>query len=129
MSTTKTSTKSPDRTAFNQTAYKPPFSMDKPNNGRRATTGINTNPLPNPPTSEALRAPAGTYHPTIPCKQECITSDQKLTNISTGNPLKGATEADGSLKPAAVMVGIKLDLEAEVHLTARIRGDIVNGLY
>ncbi|TGO52600.1 hypothetical protein BCON_0138g00180 [Botryotinia convoluta] len=99
-----TNTKSPDRTAFNQTAYSPPFSIDEPNNGRRAATGINTNSLPNPPTSEGLRAPAG-------------------------NLLKGATEADGSLKPAAVMVGIKLDLEAEVHLTARIRGDIVIGLY
>jgi len=27
------------------------------------------------------------------------------------------------------MIGIKLDLEAEVHLTARIRGDIIVGLY
>ncbi|KAF5869432.1 uncharacterized protein Bfra_011238 [Botrytis fragariae] len=99
-----TNTKSPDGRAFNQTDYTPSFSTDEPNNGRRATTGINTNPLPNPPTSEGLRAPAG-------------------------NLLKGATEVDGSLKSAAVMVSIKLDLEAEVHLTARIRGDIVIGLY
>ena len=33
------------------------------------------------------------------------------------------------LKDAALMVGIKLDLEAEVHLTARVRGDILVGLY
>ncbi|TEY82584.1 hypothetical protein BOTCAL_0028g00050 [Botryotinia calthae] len=99
-----TNTKSPDRTAFNQTGYSPPFSTDEPNNRQRATTGININPLPNPPSSEGLRAPAG-------------------------HLLKGATEADGSLKPAAVMVGIKLDLEAEAHLTAHIRGDIVIGLY
>ncbi|GKT45013.1 uncharacterized protein ColSpa_05194 [Colletotrichum spaethianum] len=34
-----------------------------------------------------------------------------------------------SLKDAGLMVGIKLDPEAEVHLTARIRGDILVGLY
>ncbi|KAF7940936.1 uncharacterized protein EAE97_007121 [Botrytis byssoidea] len=51
------------------------------------------------------------------------------TKLSTGNLLKGATDADGSLKPAAVMVGIKLDLEAKVHLAAQVRGDIVIGLY
>ena len=36
---------------------------------------------------------------------------------------------DGKLKDAALMVGVKLDLEAEVHLTARVRGDILVGLY
>ena len=43
--------------------------------------------------------------------------------------LKGATDDEGNLKPAALMLGIKLDLEAEVHLTARVRGDITIGLY
>ncbi|KEZ42207.1 hypothetical protein SAPIO_CDS6282 [Scedosporium apiospermum] len=46
-----------------------------------------------------------------------------------GNLLKGPVGADGKLKDAALMVGIKLDLEAEVHLTARVRGDILVGLY
>jgi len=46
-----------------------------------------------------------------------------------GNLLKGPVDANGKLKDAALMVGIKLDLEAEVHLTARIRGDILVGLY
>lgn len=46
-----------------------------------------------------------------------------------GNLLKGATDENGNLKGAALMVGIKLDLEAEVHLTARVRGDITVGLY
>lgn len=46
-----------------------------------------------------------------------------------GGLLKGATDDNGNLKAAGLMVGIKLDLEAEVHLTARIRGDIVVGLY
>jgi hypothetical protein len=43
--------------------------------------------------------------------------------------LKGATDENGKLKDAALMVGIKLDLEAEIHLTARVRGDITIGLY
>lgn len=30
---------------------------------------------------------------------------------------------------AVLMVGIKLDLEAEIHLTARVRGDLTVGLY
>jgi hypothetical protein len=43
--------------------------------------------------------------------------------------LKGATNAEGKLKDAALLIGIKLDIEAEIHLTARIRGDITIGLY
>ncbi|KAH6689884.1 hypothetical protein F5X68DRAFT_230487 [Plectosphaerella plurivora] len=46
-----------------------------------------------------------------------------------GNLLKGPVDDNGNLKNAALMVGIKLDLEAEVHLTARVRGDIIVGLY
>jgi len=50
-------------------------------------------------------------------------------NGPVGNLLKGPVDEAGKLKDAALMVGIKLDLEAEVHLTARIRGDILVGLY
>ncbi|KAI3401084.1 hypothetical protein diail_229 [Diaporthe ilicicola] len=50
-------------------------------------------------------------------------------NSAVGNLLKGAVDNDGNLKDAALSVGIKLDLEAEVHLTARVRGDIIVGLY
>ncbi|KAF1956720.1 hypothetical protein CC80DRAFT_548217 [Byssothecium circinans] len=46
-----------------------------------------------------------------------------------GTLLKGATDSEGNLKDASLMVGIKLDLEAEIHLTARVRGDITIGLY
>ncbi|PHH64105.1 hypothetical protein CDD81_4980 [Ophiocordyceps australis] len=46
-----------------------------------------------------------------------------------GQLLKGATDDQGNQKSAALLVGIKLDLEAEVHLTARVRGDICVGLY
>ncbi|KAI0019193.1 hypothetical protein F4780DRAFT_462075 [Xylariomycetidae sp. FL0641] len=46
-----------------------------------------------------------------------------------GQLLKGATDDAGKQKAAALLVGIKLDLEAEVHLTARVRGDICVGLY
>jgi hypothetical protein len=50
-------------------------------------------------------------------------------NGPIGNLLKGPVDANGNLKDAALMVGIKMDLEAEVHLTARVRGDILVGLY
>jgi len=51
------------------------------------------------------------------------------THGSTGSLLKGAVDSEGKLKDAGLMVGIKLDLEAEVHLNARVRGDIIIGLY
>ncbi|KAI0543685.1 hypothetical protein F4679DRAFT_590240 [Xylaria curta] len=47
-------------------------------------------------------------------------------NSPTGNLLKGPVDDEGKLKNAALMVGIKLDLEAEVHLTARVRGDVLH---
>ncbi|KEF60836.1 uncharacterized protein A1O9_02398 [Exophiala aquamarina CBS 119918] len=68
-----------------------------------ATVG-GTSSLPLPPSSDNLSQPAGGL-------------------------LKGATDENGNLKAAALMVGIKLDLEAEIHLTARVRGDITIGLY
>ncbi|KPM43160.1 hypothetical protein AK830_g3398 [Neonectria ditissima] len=50
-------------------------------------------------------------------------------NRPAGQLLKGATDDEGKQKAAALLVGLKLDLEAEVHLTARVKGDIVVGLY
>lgn len=50
-------------------------------------------------------------------------------NSTVGNLLKGPVDDAGKLKTAALMVGVKLDLEAEVHLTARVRGDVLVGLY
>ncbi|KAF2020678.1 hypothetical protein BU24DRAFT_456726 [Aaosphaeria arxii CBS 175.79] len=50
-------------------------------------------------------------------------------NRPAGNIVKGPVDDDGKLKDAALLLGIKLDLEAEIHLTARIRGDITIGLY
>ncbi|KAF6802247.1 hypothetical protein CMUS01_15414 [Colletotrichum musicola] len=50
-------------------------------------------------------------------------------NGPVGNLLKGPVDDKGQLTKAALMVGIKLDLEAEVHVTARVRGDILVGLY
>lgn len=55
--------------------------------------------------------------------------DKTLTLSPTGSLLKGATDDNGNQKSAALLVGIKLDLEAEIHLTARVRGDICIGLY
>ncbi|KAK6085430.1 hypothetical protein SCUP234_02978 [Seiridium cupressi] len=46
-----------------------------------------------------------------------------------GQLLRGAVDDEGRNTKAALLVGIKLDLEAEVHLTARVRGDICIGLY
>jgi len=46
-----------------------------------------------------------------------------------GTIVKGPVDENGNLKDAALLLGIKLDLEAEIHLTARIRGDITIGLY
>ncbi|KAH7311085.1 hypothetical protein BKA65DRAFT_575122 [Rhexocercosporidium sp. MPI-PUGE-AT-0058] len=87
---------------FNPTtnaAYSP--GSDDSSRGKSLAPAFNPAPLP---TSSTLRAPAGGL-------------------------LKGATDENGQLKAAALMVGIKLDLEAEVHLTARVRGDITIGLY
>ncbi|KAF7557392.1 hypothetical protein G7Z17_g647 [Cylindrodendrum hubeiense] len=50
-------------------------------------------------------------------------------NRPAGQLLRGATDDEGKQKSAALLVGIKLDLEAEVHLTARVKGDICVGLY
>ncbi|PVI01701.1 hypothetical protein DM02DRAFT_613509 [Periconia macrospinosa] len=50
-------------------------------------------------------------------------------NRPAGSLVKGPVDENGKLKDPAVLLGIKLDLEAEIHLTARIRGDITIGLY
>jgi hypothetical protein len=59
---------------------------------------------------------------------EPVSSRTMLTS-EIGTLLKGATDDQGKLKDAALLIGIKLDLEAEIHLTARIKGDITIGLY
>ncbi|KAK8172957.1 hypothetical protein BKA80DRAFT_307385 [Phyllosticta citrichinensis] len=58
-----------------------------------------------------------------------FVKNPSLTNPPTGTLLKGATDADGKQKDPALLLGIKLDLDAEIHLTARVRGDIAIGLY
>lgn len=50
-------------------------------------------------------------------------------NRPAGSIVKGPVDDNGKLKDAALLLGIKLDLEAEIHLTARVRGDITIGLY
>ena len=71
--------------------------------GRKISTNIGQS-APLPPSSSGLNRPAG-------------------------NLIKGPVDDNGKLKDAALLLGIKLDLEAEIHLTARIRGDITIGLY
>ncbi|KAK9772373.1 putative Superoxide dismutase copper/zinc binding domain-containing protein [Seiridium cardinale] len=43
--------------------------------------------------------------------------------------LKGPVDDKGKPKNPLLMVGVKLDLEAEITVTARVRGDILIGLY
>lgn len=64
-------------------------------------------------------------------KQQFVVPLPTSTGLSqpAGQLLKGATDENGNQKAAALLVGIKLDLEAEVHLTARVKGDICIGLY
>ncbi|KAH8687314.1 hypothetical protein BGZ60DRAFT_363378, partial [Tricladium varicosporioides] len=75
------------------------YSPNDDSSRKAMTANFSGSSLPSLPTSDGLRAPAG------------------------------AVDDQGNLTKAALMVGIKLDLEAEVHLTARVRGDIVVGLY
>jgi hypothetical protein len=58
-----------------------------------------------------------------------LALNELLLIIRLGSLVKGPVHDDGRLKDAALLLGIKLDLEAEIHLTARIRGDITIGLY
>ncbi|KAF2449104.1 hypothetical protein P171DRAFT_427384 [Karstenula rhodostoma CBS 690.94] len=70
--------------------------------GRKVSANVST--YPQAPSSSSLNRPAGSI-------------------------VKGPVDDNGKLKDAALLLGIKLDLEAEIHLTARIRGDITIGLY
>jgi len=72
--------------------------------GRKISTNVGGYPPPQTPSSSSLNRPAGSI-------------------------VKGPVDDNGKLKDAALLLGIKLDLEAEIHLTARIRGDITIGLY
>ncbi|KAI9661751.1 MAG: hypothetical protein M1821_008990 [Bathelium mastoideum] len=86
--------------------------------------------------SESNGQAAGGRRSLVTQQQTQAPSDQP-SNLPTsaglaqpaGSLLKGATDEKGNLKDAALMVGIKLDLEAEIHLTARVKGDITIGLY
>ncbi len=46
-----------------------------------------------------------------------------------GQLLKGAVDDNGVQKNPSLLIGVKIDVEAEVHLTARVKGDIAVGLY
>ncbi|KAH6986196.1 hypothetical protein BGZ61DRAFT_536564 [Ilyonectria robusta] len=64
-------------------------------------------------------------------KSQFVVPLPTATGLSkpAGQLLKGPTDENGKNTSAALLVGIKLDLEAEVHLTARVKGDICVGLY
>ncbi|CAJ2505774.1 Uu.00g131680.m01.CDS01 [Anthostomella pinea] len=88
----------------NNVAYNSDSDSDGQARGGRRPAGPLSQTLPQLPTSGGLAQPAGQL-------------------------LRGATDEQGNQKSPALLVGIKLDLEAEVHLTARVRGDICIGLY
>ncbi|KAI4871204.1 hypothetical protein F4820DRAFT_401823 [Hypoxylon rubiginosum] len=88
----------------NNVAYNSDSESDGQARGGRRPQNQLSQTLPQLPTSAGLSQPAGQL-------------------------LRGATDEHGNQKAAALLVGIKLDLEAEVHLTARVRGDICVGLY
>lgn len=75
-----------------------------------------------PPPPVSLSLPVS--HRNFPAPSR-TTADE----LPAGQLLRGATDDNGNQKSAALLVGIKLDLEAEVHLTARVKGDICVGLY
>ncbi|RYP80267.1 hypothetical protein DL770_006295 [Monosporascus sp. CRB-9-2] len=64
-----------------------------------------------------------------------LTSTSAVLPTSTaltepaGRLLKGAVDDNGNQKNPSLLVGVKIDVEAEVHLTARVKGDIAVGLY
>ncbi|KAG6360881.1 hypothetical protein INS49_011948 [Diaporthe citri] len=104
-----------------------------------------TKTTPAPPTAPSSTSSSGALNnvPRFAGQNDDRDRDNKLTshhhlpmpglsgnpNGAVGNLLRGAVDSKGDLKDAALQVGIKLDLEAEVHLTARVRGDIIVGLY
>ncbi|KAI0149330.1 hypothetical protein BJ166DRAFT_537349 [Pestalotiopsis sp. NC0098] len=65
---------------------------------------VAANTLPKPATGGTVQGPAGSL-------------------------LKGPTTAEGKQKDPLILVGIKLDLEADIHVNVRVRGDVMVGLY
>ncbi|ETS73803.1 hypothetical protein PFICI_14749 [Pestalotiopsis fici W106-1] len=83
-------------------------SSDEEHNYPRAETGsglpVSANTLPKPISAGTIHGPAGSL-------------------------LKGPVTADGKQKDPLILVGIKLDLEADIHVNVRVRGDVMVGLY
>ncbi|KAH8735717.1 hypothetical protein BGZ61DRAFT_440774 [Ilyonectria robusta] len=105
-------------------------------------TTTSTPALPKPPITSSSLAKTNPYQSDSDsdgqarggrrgAKQQFVVPLPTSTGLSqpAGQLLRGATDDNGNQKSAALLVGIKLDLEAEVHLTARVKGDICVGLY
>ncbi|KAF4628271.1 hypothetical protein G7Y89_g9891 [Cudoniella acicularis] len=91
------------------------------------------NALPSPSQQLPPRRKLGTIvmsSPTKPTADSAFESARKsgvglpmpglsgVANDPVGNLLKGPVDDNGKLKDAGVLISIKLDIEAEVHLTA-----------
>lgn len=101
------------------------FSMGNGNSKITAQSGS----LPLPNLSGRPNGPVGMLYPLCPPHPYLSSGYANPVPFCTGNLLRGPVDDEGNLKAAALTVGIKLDLEAEVHLSARVRGDILVGLY
>ncbi|KAK9413812.1 putative Superoxide dismutase copper/zinc binding domain-containing protein [Seiridium unicorne] len=78
--------------------------------------------LPVPDVSKKGMGPAGKFK----APGQCVAT-APLT--FEGLLLKAPVDDKGKPKNPTLMVGVKLDLEAEITVTARVRGDILIGLY
>ncbi|TDZ36671.1 hypothetical protein C8035_v005100 [Colletotrichum spinosum] len=96
-----------------------------------ATQKPGADEAPRAPTYPTSYPPNGQLRPNMPVPGLPVPMPNLSgqANGPVGNLLKGPVDDKGQLTKAALMVGIKLDLEAEVHVTARVRGDILVGLY
>ncbi|KAI1503412.1 hypothetical protein F5X99DRAFT_375162 [Biscogniauxia marginata] len=103
--------------------------MSAPTANPTATLPLKSNPAYNSDSESDGQARGGRR----PLNQLAQAGQHLPTSTGLAQPagqlLKGATDDNGNQKSAALLVGIKLDLEAEVHLTARVRGDVCIGLY
>ncbi|KAI0008516.1 hypothetical protein F4779DRAFT_641621 [Xylariaceae sp. FL0662B] len=88
--------------------------------------------LAEPPGKSQLSLPLFLLSPPVPTHLPyLITSiDKPLPNHrTTGQLLKGATASDGRPKEPSLLIGLKPDIEADVQLSARVKGDVTVGLY
>lgn len=86
-------------------------------------------PPPPPPTNPSARADKPRGARTLPSPRVRDIPSRAEGRVVVDIPAPDLVDEDGRLKSPVIFVGIKPDLEAEVHLDARVRGLIQIGLY